>query len=280
MKKNIYKIIQLMILLRIFMSNNTLYASFELLPVGARNIGMGCAFVAIGSGPESLFSNCAALSQSTPCISMFLSHPYCMPGLNFQMIGTVFPTRAGSFGIAIKNLGNKFYSENTGLIGYGTRLIKNTYLGVALKLFMLQIQDYGSAKSIGIDAGLLVRLTNKIGYGISIKNINNPRIGKNKEPLPQQMSIGIGYKIRKDLILSIEIDKETGFPVELRSGFEFDLFHILILRGGITTSPSTVCSGIGIKWKIFTMDYAFTNHPFLGSTHQISISIFLGRANS
>lgn len=252
------------------------FSAIEDLPVGGRAIGMGSAYVAVALGPESVFFNPAGLSQARgPALTLFISHPYGLRELTHETLSTVLPTRYGSFGLSLQTFGHTLYRENTLAIGWGNPYRGKVHYGILIRAFQLQIQKYGSDAVLTLDFGCLLRLTDKITWGVAVTNLNRGRIGQQKDPLPQITRTGISYTPLPGLLLSTEIDKDPRFPVELKGGVEICPFSPLSLRCGFGREPSYFAAGIGLAWGIFRCDYGFTSHPVLGASHQGSISIDL-----
>lgn len=69
-------------------------ASFLRIPVGARALSMGSAFVSIKDEPASLFWNPSALS-SLQTKALIADHARWMPGIDFDFVGLVLPVADG-----------------------------------------------------------------------------------------------------------------------------------------------------------------------------------------
>jgi len=111
--------------------------------------------------------------------------------------------------------------------------------------------------------------------GFSLSNVNHARTGIFKEPLPQTIKTGVSVRPCAGVLLSVEIDKETRFPAELKAGCELRLIPALDVRFGCGRDPSRFAVGMGVHLSLLTIDYAFAYHPVLGGTHQASVSFRL-----
>jgi hypothetical protein len=262
------------ILLSVVTNITTTDAAFENLTAGGRSAGMGSAYVAVAEGPESIFINPGGIAQSSgPSVCFFLSQPYGIHELTYEGASFLLPTSLGKIGLSIKTFGNKRYSENIYAFTWGNRYGMNCYYGISIRTAQLQIHKYGSETVILADAGFLFKFTNNLICGVSVSNLNQGKIGKSKEPLPQVTRTGLSYKPCSEILLSIELDKDVHFPPEVRGGFEIYPIKKLCLRCGFVRSPSKVTFGAGFHFKKIIFNYAFTIHPVLGSTHQGSLSI-------
>jgi len=250
--------------------------AFEDLPVGGKAIGLGSAYVAVAQGPESLFFNPAGLSQ-TKCFSFsfFISRPYGLKELTYETLSISLPTRYGCFGLALRTFGHDLYRENFIAVGWGNGYREKAHYGLLVRLNQLQIDKYGSDTALTLEAGILLKLPSRITWGIAATNVSRSRMGERRELLPQTIRLGLSVLPIPDLLLSLEADKDTRFPVELRGGCEFRPLPNLSLRCGFIREPSNFSAGIGLAWNIFSLDYGFTSHPVLGTTHQGSLSFYL-----
>ena len=250
------------------------HSIIEDLPVGGRAIGMGSAYVAVAQGAESVYYNPAGLSFSKGVsLSLFASRPYGLRELTYETISAVLPSPFGNFGINLQTYGYHLYRENTIALGWGYHYHKRVYYGILCRMNQLRIKNYGSSCTLMIDIGCLLLMSNNILAGISITNLNNAGIKGQNEPLPQMTRVGISYQPLNEVTFAIELDKDTRFPVEMKGGIEFRPLHEICLRFGFGREPSNFSSGIGLAWDSFSIDYAFTMHPVLGTTHQGSFNI-------
>ena len=256
-------------------SSGTVRGGFEDLPVGGRMIGMGSAYVAVAQGPESVFSNPAGLSQAPGiAFTLFVARPFGIRELTHETVSGVFPTHCGDFGLTLQTFGHSLYRENTLAVGWANRYRSNLHVGILLRIVHLQIQKYGSATGLVVDIGGLLRLHDNLTWGVAVTNLNRGRMGE-RRTLPQVCRMGLSCAPLPELLLSVEIDKDTPYPIEFRGGCEIRPIPALTLRCGFGRNPNFISAGIGLAWGIFCCDYGFTHHPVLGPTHQGSISINL-----
>jgi hypothetical protein len=254
------------------------HGAFERVTQGARSVSMGGALVAEVRSAWGAFTNpssIATISQRT--ISLHYSpEPFGLKELAEGAFSYVEPTGLGAFALSGSRFGFELYREVT-LTGSFSRPITDRLLvGLNLHYYSLAIQNYGSGKTFGIDLGMLVEVSDGLRWGFSTFNINAPVIGQAKEKLPQIFSTGISYQPIDDATIALSLVKDIRYDTEVDIGFEYTLVNIVALRGGTTSDPSVLMAGIGIHYSIVQLDYAFSNHPDLGNTHQASLSLILG----
>lgn len=175
-------------------------------------------------------------------------------------------------------------------------------LGGTLKL--LYMSGYRSTNAIGggVDVGLIA-MTNpekpyQLTLGLQASDAFQTKIYWNTPPpssdltshtetIPPHLKIGIATThrlnvFRSALILALDTYLKDG--VELHAGAEWTLFDLLSLRIGLAErrgsleSVRQLTAGAGLNLRFVTgagagLDYAFANHPALGSSHRMSLRI-------
>ncbi len=157
--------------------------------------------------------------------------------------------------------------------------------GINLKLIQQSLGQY-KASGIGLDIGAMIRFHlddffesprwGILSYGILIQDVTETNISwntKDQDPVPSNVKWGLSYrhpltKINSDC--SISFDKDSRWRGRNRCGFEFRGFGVFDLRIGLDQGKWT--SGIGFRFWIMTVDYAFLDHE-MDSLHRISCSI-------
>lgn len=251
------------------------------LPIGTRSLGMGATYVALANSADAIFLNPGGLSQiERKELLVFYQKPFGLEDVNFGSAAFILPFSKISTGIGIISLNNGLLSEQTLKLAIGKQVEQKFYYGLALNYSSLQIKNYGSTSTFGLDIGLLMHLNNKMRLGFQAQNLNRSNIGKTKETMPQSIKSGVSISPTPELILNLEIFKEIEFAEEIRFGIEYKLIPSLSLRLGTASNPDRFSSGFGIAINPFLIDYAFFSHNDLGLTHQVSLSIKFGKLNS
>jgi len=252
------------------------FASFEINGYGARPRGMGLAYIGRADSPDAIFINCSGLAQiDQPSMYLFYSRPFGMKELAVGSLAAVVPSQYAHLGAGFISFGNELYQEQIAVIALSRSIRQKLYLGMKIQYMKLQINGYGSNFSYSLDVGLLAKITDGIRWGFAATNLNRAQIGAAHEQLPQTFSSGLSILPVSGLILNMDIFKDIDFPAELRVGIEYRILNRLAIRSGLTTQPDNFCAGLGLSFSYFAVDYAITNHPDLGMTHQFGIQLKL-----
>jgi hypothetical protein len=239
---------------------------------------MGGASVAEPQNLWAAFSNPASLaSLDQRSLSLFYSpQTFGLKELARGSLTFVEPTPIGFFAFSGSRFGFELYREATASVSYGRSLSDLFQLGASFNLYSLSIQNYGSAAAFGLDVGMLIHIASDVHWGFAALNVNAPTIGSAKERLPQVFSTGFSYNPIPEATIGADLVKDIRYPTELHVGIEYTLLETVNLRGGVSGEPSTLDAGVGIHYTFFQLDYAFSEHPDLGMSHQFSLSLLLG----
>ncbi len=252
----------------------SLMGGFEQREVGARSSAFGNTFVGLADDVWAIHFNVAGLAGlSNYQVSVFYSpQPLGLSELSLSSFAAAIPTRDGVVCLSARRYGFELYRELSGSLAY-SNIITGIHLGINLNYHMVSIKNYGSAGALGIDLGILIPLIDKLRWGISMKNINSPKIGSSSEKIPQCLTGGFAFLPLENLSLMLDVQKETSFEPSTRFGFEYRVVDAIALRGGYCNEPASYSTGIGIRYSFFSIDYAVSIHPILGWTHSFSVTI-------
>lgn len=247
---------------------------FEQTEAGARPASLGGAYTGLANDVWAIFYNPGGLANLREREASMFYTP-CQFGLSELSLTAAalgVSTGFGAFGFAARRYGFDLYREVSYTVSYANK-VSGVAVGANLNYHTVAIQNYGSSGTIGIDVGTLLRISNRVQWGIAAKNINSPTIGVSREPLPQTFTAGVAYLPAARVSLTLDYVKETGWDPSLKGGFECWIIDAVALRMGVSNEPSEYAGGIGIKYRNFQVDYAFSMHQELGMTHQWSVLI-------
>jgi len=238
---------------------------------------MGGAYAAAGGDAWTIFFNVAGLSrlERNEASFFYSPSPFGLPELAVEAAAIAFRTNFGVIGLAARRFGFELYREVSGTLSYAYS-VSNIGFGLSLNRHSVAISRYGSASALGLDAGLLAFLSNRLACGLSVKNLNAPKIGISREQLPQVFAIGFDYVPAGGVMLALDVRKESRRAAATRFGFEYLIISALALRAGFSDAEHQFAGGIGVQYAPFRLDYAFESHQELGWTHEITFSIRWG----
>ena len=254
--------------------------------VGAKSVGTAGAVVTEKNAIESAFYNPAALVNnndfsfycgSTNLYNLnFLKHRFASLGfsnyaVSFQSFSTSYNDSTLSIGYNLSYL-NFYQARSGGPNGDGQNGVPS-----------------GESSSFGLDIGIYSSLRDKINFGVFIKNINSPKIGKGPSlaHFPRRMDLGIGYQPFKELSTNFILSRELGQnESSFRFGFNYSVTKNFIFRSGIQMNPNRLGAGFTLKidwddnsyiYRYIDFSYGLLFDPVLGNTSVMDIKVNFGQ---
>jgi hypothetical protein len=271
--------VKLLFLIVLF-SAKVSFAQFENTDIGARAIGLNGAFTSLADNSLAVFYNPAGLGQLRYReMSVFYApSQFGISDISTGAFTFVEPiSQIGvNLGIGVKTYGFELYRETNIILSAGSSFRNKIFYGANFNFYHLNIQNYNSASTFGVDIGGMAYLTDFLKWGFVAKNVSGAKIGESKEKLAQVYRTGLTYKPRDDINFIIEAEKDVKFPVSIRGGLEYFINDYVDMRVGVGSEPTTFSGGIGFVYNLFQVDYAIYNSQDIGITHQGSVSINFG----
>jgi hypothetical protein len=276
--------------------------AFLKLGAGARAIGMGDAYAALGGDASSVYWNPAG-AVAVDNIDVVLMHSEWFEGIRYEFAGGVQSDGRQAFGIGLMGLYTDEIEEReddpladpigtfrvfdfsvTGT--YARRLTDQLDVGGSVK-YLNETIDEESATGFAVDVGAIYRVPAVPGLsaGVSVQNLGpQMKFVEDGFDLPAVARVGAALQapvesLNGDLVLVGDaVVPLTEGDVKIHSGIEFEYAEILAFRFGYRTGwdNQNVSYGVGAKVRSFRLDYAYV--PFysdLGDTHRISLGFAL-----
>ena len=264
------------IMIGLICDSRAIKAAFEKREVGAASFALGNATVALDHYLFASYYNPAALSKEKKFqIAFSLQNYFGIAGLNTIDLTTNFNLAQHPISLAINRFGNQNYQEIQVTAATRYDLIRDCVIGISVQYYILSIQNYGRDIAWGLNFSMLYKILSDLSIGAMVTNINQPVISSVHENLPQTMNIGFCYTPVRDIMILFEIFQDNRFTPDFRAGFSYQVISILTIRAGIEDQTNMYCYGLGINMPWINFDYALQNHPDLGVSHIITISIVL-----
>jgi hypothetical protein len=285
--------------------------------VGARPMGMGRSFVAVADDVNALFLNPAgmAFQDSWALTSMSTK---LLNRVDYKLIGGIYPTDQGTFGIGYVTLATPAGYATTDLaslasatpISYGSSMLILSYaydlgqqiegntpgdlaFGGNLKLLSSQFEgvDNANASGMEVDLAVLYKASDAVTLGANLQNtLFSSDDGGFKwssgttEDIPSVLKLGVAYHVKQDLLVSLDSDINIGNdqPALLHTGIEWSPTSIITLRTGIdqdTSSTYNLTAGTSIKINGVSFEYAYRHDGSQGDLSNHYFSLSFSPAN-
>lgn len=301
---------------------SSISASFVDIGFGARPAALGGAFAAVSKDGNAMMWNPAGLAgiQTNHATFAYTNQLGLVP---YQYVSVAHPLGSNdqSLGLAVVSSGDKALRELTVQATYARTIIPDLNAGATLKYRhasfgnnTLDAGDYfvfepeeisqgmsnqvtGSANGFGIDIGATYALSQKVSFGIVVKDLVAPIAWKSSvasttrsakgsytESLPAEMAIGSAVQVRDNVLVVLDYNPALSSTVsnKVRAGGELTLIKIVALRAGIiqylnNDADMTYSFGIGCRTPIGSgfaagIDYTYV-HNALAATQRFSIGV-------
>jgi hypothetical protein len=290
-------------LLTLLSCSNLSYASFEELPTGARQAGLGDAFTAIADDVYATYYNPAGLAQLHRSeFSAYYAKLYSGltdgSSIDRSFVAYGHPTaKYGTFGFSYLNLDLAgLYSESTYALSYAQAFRERWNFGGSLKYLnksygsdtytqnainsdtgaSLGAPDplfakNGSSKSaLSLDMGAQYRISRIYGLGFAVLNANSPNMALSPGDTDQVAAVyKFGLARRTD---TTSVDAEVSMRKFTTEEYRFNIggerwfkdnFGIRAGLGFGSDQYQMTSVGFSYKWDSFQVDYALI-YPLTG----------------
>ena len=173
-------------------------------------------------------------------------------------------------------------------LGFGYRWRRVLSFGATFKYVNSNIgQDNTTADNaggIGFDTGLIYAPVSRLRFGLMVQDVSNTSIkhdsGVSETIFRRNIRGGVSFRPFESLLVAADVSDRIHF------GSEYWFANSIAFRGGVqrkinTASTSAFDSkiiysaGLGIKYRLLQIDYAYERHPFLPATQRFSFSLML-----
>ena len=131
--------------------------------------------------------------------------------------------------------------------------------GVQIDYFLEKTSgDYDNYQSVSFEAGLYFKPSEKVSIGLHVFNPVPNSLRKTN--MPSSLRAGAGIELSKVLFAGAEAEMSSGEKFILRTGFEYEVFKKLWLRGGFSSENTSFTFGLGYLLKSIKIDLSFASH--------------------
>ena len=260
------------------------YASDLEWGYGARALGMGRSFVALGNDASGLFWNPAGVMKLQSMQGMFqmsmlyqsyssMYGAFAIPGVD-DAYGIEFIMFGGS-----DIEGRDIYNQFTGMVQdskmafgatYSKRIMKDFYMALKGKFYMRSLGEAGDMAVAG-DVSMIYNISDRFSAGINLMNVFGMVLGTTSDKLTPQAMFGLGYKEQNMLFA---LDARDNFN-EWHFGVEYEPVKNIPLRIGVNNDE--ISFGGGVKLGIMDADVAYIMNE-LSSKIAFSVNLNFGKS--
>jgi len=247
--------------------------SGEWSSIGGRSASMGLSSAAV-SDFWSVNNNQAGMAfYDKTAVGFYYENRFLIKEMASQTGAFTFKTKYGMFGTTVSYSGDANYNTTKAGLAYAMKLGNRFAAGIQLDYIGTAMGDeYGKRSNFTFDAGVLIKLTEELTFGVHTFNPVHVKIAEyNNERIPVTLNAGFGYTFSDKLLLTAEAFKNSEFPMEFRTGAEYKLNKLAYARIGVSTNPARYTFGFGFEMKKLAFDLSSTYHTELGYSPQVSL---------
>jgi long-subunit fatty acid transport protein len=285
--------------------------SFLSIGEGARPAGMGEAYTALADDVNAIYWNPAGLA-AVRAREITTSYLQYLVDVNIGYAGYAFPAFKGGVGIGVMYvdygaINELTYDNPSGTLGtyrpydlvvtgsYGRTINKRFRVGASLKGIHEDIKGY-TANAVAADAGVLYKPPVKhliMGFTVQNCGVQTKAFVDELHSLPTAYKLGAGYGLLDDALkVALDYCYYGNAASSLNGGAEYLLNQKFAFRLGYQTRGQDLktgsntdmitgfSAGVGARFGMFSVDYAFVPYNELGQTQRLSLSVYFGNTPS
>jgi len=233
---------------------------------------MGNAGVAL-QNVWSLQKNQAGVAAlKNPEIAVAYENKYGISNFDTKSLVFAIPLKNYVLGTSFQTYGVESYKESKTSLSLARAISPKLLMAFGLNYHQLQIENYGSAKSVSVEFGLQYEVIPKLWLASHIANPNQSNYdADNEQIIPTHIQFGASYRFSYQLFISSEIEKVIDHEADFKTGISYHLVKLITLRGGISVNPFKQYAGFGLDYEKLNVNFSVSSHPILGYSPQISI---------
>ncbi len=241
---------------------------------GARMAGMGQAGITLVDLWSVSHNQAGLAGLDRPVAGAYYQQHWLAPDLAMQGLAFALPVGKGTFAFSGNSFGGSLYAQRSFGLAYAMKLNDGLRVGVQLDYLHLQLgEGYGNTGALTAELGVQAQLTEALWIGAHMYNPNRAELGgPYAEKVPTVLAAGLGYRFNDQVVLTGEVAKDIDRPEQFHAGVEYRPISALFLRTGISSGPSMVHFGAGVKWGRLDLDLATVIRARLGLTPMLNLN--------
>lgn len=242
-------------------------------PQGGRSASLAGASVALADF-WSVQNNQSGLAfYNRMAVGAYFENRFLVKEMSLKAAGAVVPTKSGVFGLNFTYFGYPKYNESKIALAYARNFGNVFAASVQLDYLVTSIgDDYGNKGVATFEAGLMSRVNENLMLAAHVFNPLMVKIAdENSERIPAIIKVGAAYSIDKNLVVTAEVEKDSGFDPLFKAGLEYRIIEKIYVRGGVSTNPGLYAFGFGLNLKKLIIDFSSSIHQTLGYSPQVSM---------
>jgi hypothetical protein len=244
-------------------------------PNTGRSAGMAGTFTVLSDGWSGFRNQAGMALMDNFYAGIHVENHFLVPENSTRAVAIGCPVWGGVLGINYSLFGYVSYYESRAGLAVGKSLGSYFSAGIQINhLAVIQWMDYGNMHAVVPEGGILAQPLDGLLIGFHVFNPARQHFPRyDGQPIPSILRIGMGYRIIDEVFLAVEAEKEILVKEVIRVGMEYEMVRDFNLRLGFSTDHiSRYSIGLGYVFKSFAVDFALSNHQWLGFTPYVTLT--------
>lgn len=259
-------------------------ASFELDPVDPRERGSATLLaVGITGGSSKDGSPRGALHPPLPeslqsevptAARFYAFKPFGIREIDFAAVAVEIPIcmRIRSLAVSYQRLAALSYTEEVYLLSARVATL-DALIEPTIRFGVVRDGESFGDHACLIDLRAETWALATVKVAAQVKNILGSGLVGEGSRCPTRVSAGVGLAVSDCLGFGVEVGKESGLPVCVASGVEFEAAGGFVVRAGTKTYPRGISFGVGLRRGPLALDVGSSVDLELGATHEAGVAL-------
>ena len=213
---------------------------------------------------------CFMVDDTSRRLTVDYRRPYMLAEMAENGVAVVWPTGGmGILGAAYCRSGGSSYREQRATAGYVLRAAPWLKVAVAAQYLHIGTSDAYYEPMQWLAATAAVQAT--VGGRVSFALLGGTRPWDSSRPWRAHLQMA--YRLVTQVLTVVEAEAEE--RIRLRLGMEYHYNGVLFFRAGMATNPLTATFGVGVRYRMLSIDIGAETHRMLGITPQTSLTLWL-----
>jgi hypothetical protein len=184
------------------------------------------------------------------------------------------PVRNAGAGFHFDYAGSENYNESAFGLAYGRGLGRLASIGIDFHYYLFHLAGHGNAGTFGTGLGILLHPIPHLIIGLGVSDLPAGHIGREYTEKPAAVfTMGFGYEVSEEILISGEVRKEETVQVSVRVGLDYVFGNQFFAGLGVETATAAPYGKAGWQWKNIRVQLAASYHVQLGFTPLLFIMV-------
>lgn len=213
---------------------------------------------------------CFMVDDTSRRLTVDYRRPYMLAEMAEKGVAVVWPTGGmGILGAAYCRSGGSSYREQRATAGYVLRAAPWLKVAVAAQYLHIGTSDAYYEPRQWLAAAAAVQAM--VGGHVSFTLLGGTRPWDGSRPWRAHAQVA--YRPVAQVLAVVEAEAEE--RMRMRLGMEYHYGGVLFFRAGMATNPLTATFGVGVRYRMLSIDIGAETHRALGITPQTSLTLWL-----